>query len=78
MKSHNTFVFGIKNDRVSFIKSFDYDNEKEQAQEALKHVQNELLFDSWRISAAYNWVLENKNSDGDRLTISLPAESLPL
>lgn len=72
MKSHDTFVLGIKDGRVAFIRSFDYKNETDQAQETLKFVRNKNNFDGYFISHVGEWIMEHKNNDGVRYPISVP------
>lgn len=72
VKTDNTFVIGIRNGRITFIKSFDYHTEKKEAQIALKIVQNEDNYDSWNIGQVGQWVMEHKNNDSPRYTISIP------
>ncbi len=74
-KSDDTFVIGVKDGKVAFIKTFDYSAEKEEAQKTLSFVQDENIFSGWYISACSEWIMGHRYDDERKLLISIPINS---
>jgi hypothetical protein len=72
MTTDDTFVIGIKNDRITFIKTFHYETEKDEAQKALAIVQDESLYDAWEIGHVGGYILESKTNNEMYCPISVP------
>lgn len=71
--THDTFVIGIKNGKITFIKSYEYHKQQEEAQKDLAYVQDKDHFTGWYISHAGQWILQHKNvNDEAPLQISIP------
>lgn len=60
MTTHDTILLGFRDNKLCLVKTFDYPNEKEQAQSDLKHVIDN--YDGWIIGQIDNMV------KGGRLT----------
>jgi heme O synthase-like polyprenyltransferase len=58
VNTHDTFVIGGKEGKITFIKGYIYSQQKEEAQSDLTFVQKE--FDFWYISHVGNWSLSHK------------------
>lgn len=71
-ESDNTVVLGLNNGRITFIKTFHYPEDKEEAKKYLSFVQDETKFDGWYISQVGQWRMEHKNDTGATFSISIP------
>lgn len=69
--SHDTFVIGGKLGRIVFIKGYEYEKQKEEAQTDLEFVQNKDNFDFWYISHVGGWILKSKLDAGEEMPISI-------
>lgn len=70
MKTHDTFLFGITNDRIVFLKSYDYDKQKDEVDRDMDFVTSN--FENLRISHVGNWKMEEKFANGESFSISIP------
>lgn len=69
MKTHDTFILGFKDEKIAFIRTYPYMEQKEEARKVLDYVQEN--FDGWIISHVGNWILENKGEE-DRHSFNIP------
>jgi len=71
-RTHDTFVIGINDGKITFIKSYDYANQTDEAQKDLAYVSNKANFSGWYISHVGHWILEHDNSERFKFSIPLP------
>jgi len=70
--THDTFVIGIKNGSIAFLKSYEYFKQKEECNNDLKYVQDQSLFNGWYCSHVGQWILEHKITEEETFGISIP------
>lgn len=59
MQTDDTFVIGLVNNAIVFIKTFHYETQKDEAQKALTYVQAPP-FTRWFLSFVGGWKMSSK------------------
>lgn len=70
--THDTFLIGIANGRITFLKSYDYLKQKDEAQSDLKYVSDEENFTGYYISHVGQWILEHRDDGALPINIKMP------